>query len=231
MTSIKFYNETLTRTKVVNNILRVFDATTKAERSANWYKNAYDFCFNMAFEHNVYCEDNESKKISVIQACAICAALSPVTSWTRNMDLVNEFLNNYRLNDPLKTKCLGLSKSKALEIAELDPKTFMYNDIQAILNGSKITAFFNNIWKHLTSKDVTVDRHALSIALGIKLSNDQFKTHSMTKKQYKFFADCYSLAASKRDVTPLQMQAITWDFWRINGVEFQKELKNILKLK
>lgn len=231
MKSIKFYSEALTTQKVVNNILRVYNSANEDEKLEFWYKDAFDFCFNLAVSYNIR-DKKKSEKMSLAQVCGIVAALSPLTSWERNKQLAVEFFDLLDVGRPNDLKCLGLSKEKALKIAALPKyhKTLVdQNLIFEVLNGRKICAFFENILHFKTSNKVTVDRHALSICLGFKLSTKQFESHSTTKNQYQFFSNCYLIAAKKLGISPLQVQSVTWVVWRDRSDSIQ--LKNLLKLK
>lgn len=233
MKNFKFYGTELSQTKVTNNILRVYSKANKEQTSQNWYKEAYEFCFDLSLTHNVNTTPN--KKVSIMQVAGIVAALSPLTSWERNKQLAVEFFNLARTGNVNDLKCLGLSKNKAISIFLMsqfwDKDKHNKELIKKVLGGKKTSAFFENIFHYDTSKLVTIDRHALSIALGFKLSNEQFKSHSMTKAQYQFFSDCYIKAANKLNIAPLQVQSVTWTTLRADHKGALSESKNILKLK
>ena len=233
MNTFKFYGTQLSQTKVINNILRVYNKANKEQINQNWYKEAYEFCFGLSLSHNI--NTTKNNKVSIAQVAGIVAALSPLTSWDRNKQLATEFLNLARIGDVTKLKCLGLSKNKAISIFLIsqfwDKDKHNKELIEKVLGGKKTSAFFENIFYYNTSKLVTIDRHALSIALGFKLSNEQFKSHSMTKAQYQFFSECYVKAANKVNIAPLQMQSVTWTTLRIDHKIALSQSKNILKLK
>lgn len=232
MNNIKFHGKQLTETKVVNNIIRVFNASNEFEKSDLWYQNANDFCFANAFRHNLY--NTTGKKLSLRQLAGITAALSPLASWNHNKSLVEKFISlaieNESTENLQKLGCLSLGREKATAIFALC-NDFKNDDvaIKNVLNGDKIKSFYDNIVYHETSQNVTIDRHALSIALGFKLSSDGFQKNSMTKAQYQFFVNCYLKAAKKVNLTGLTIQAITWVVWRKRHNEIK--MNNILKLK
>ena len=117
---------------------------------------------------------------------------------------------------------------KAVQISNLElPYDILITDI---LKGEKIKAFYNNITYPLTSNSVTVDRHALSIALGVKLTDEQYKTHNPTKRQNEFLQLCYKLAAKDLGVTGLECQAQTWESLRLNHKETLINSNNLLNL-
>lgn len=76
------------------------------------------------------------------------------------------------------------------------------------LLGTKTFAFASNI----VGEDsvVTVDRHARDIAFGAV----QSKNPAINKTLYAEIADAYILAASAFNISPADMQAVTWVVWR-----------------
>jgi hypothetical protein len=58
---------------------------------------------------------------------------------------------------------------------------------------------------------LTIDRHAVSIAVGEKLSDDKLQ---MTAGQYEFFQETYRWTAAQLGVNPLILQSATWVVWR-----------------
>ena len=233
MKTFRFYGIELSQTKVVNNIIKVYNQSSIDQKNEDWYKDAFDFCFDTAIYHNA--NETRNSKVSIAQVVGMTAAFSPLTSWERNKYLVTEFFNLARVGDVEKLGCLGLSKNKAISIFFIsqfyDRDKHNQDLIKKVLGGNKTSAFFDNILNYETSELVTIDRHALSIALGFKLSNEQFKRHSMTKNQYQFFSSCYIKAAQKVNISPLRMQSITWTTLRIDHKNALSQSKNLLKLK
>jgi hypothetical protein len=67
---------------------------------------------------------------------------------------------------------------------------------------------------------VTVDRHALSIAMN---SPQRARTRTMSNKDlkildrpgvYAMVAACYRSAARSLGTAPHDLQSVTWDYWR-----------------
>jgi hypothetical protein len=188
-----FKGRNLTRTKVQNKILKVWSQCTDKQKF-DWYLEANKFAESIS-------------KQDKIKVCGIIAALSPLKRWEENMKLAKEF---YLTQNCGHTK---LHKSKALAIFNLTNPT--EDEICAILfgkSGNKIKSFFINIWRPDARTEVTIDRHALAIALGEVVSEDEMK--GMTTKQYNFFRDCYIRTADKIGVKPLLLQSATWVRWR-----------------
>ena len=81
-----------------------------------------------------------------------------------------------------------------------------------ILRGQKIISFYTNIRHPHKNKEVTIDRHALSIALSKWIKEEDYA--GMTGKQYKFFQDCYKYTADKIGISPVLLQSSTWERFR-----------------
>lgn len=194
MKTQQFKGQKLTTTKCVNNILKVYH---RNESPTNWYEEAHDYAYILAHEFYVLL-----KGIHIAKTAGIIAALSPLKSWDLNMQLAKDFL---------KTGTCGHTKTmvnKAKAILESDGNI---DTICDILNGNKITSFFLNIYNPDTSNVVTIDRHAMDIALGSVQNEDK---RSMTVAQYEFFQNCYIVAANKLGVMPHYVQSVTWEQWR-----------------
>jgi len=197
MTTQLFRGKTLTHTIVKNNILTIWKQTSNEDR-VDWYGEAFNTCSNMVLDKKGVVQINEVHK-----AVGILSALSPQRRWNKNIELAEEF---YRTG---KTKHMPLLLDKAKQISESDGNI---ENICRILNGNKIVSFFLNIiGNDNRDQTVTIDRHALSIALGYKTNDEDY---SITPNQYKFFAKCYTLAAEKKGVKPTLMQSATWVRYR-----------------
>jgi hypothetical protein len=184
----KFKGETLTTTKVKNNILRVWDSCSEDEKY-DWYMDA-----------NVYAKKiSEENNYPHSVACGVIAALSPLKRWETNKAIAE---------DILKTGEAGhietfVDKAKMIMLCDGSDETIL-----EILNGRKISSFYMNIKNPSDPTNVTIDRHALSICLGRKVKEEDYR--GITKNQYSFFVDCFKVAAEKVGVSPLLMQSATW---------------------
>lgn len=192
----KFKSRTLYTKTTVRNILAIYD---QCEAPTEWYKDANNFAKDLARLTNY----------STVKICGVIAALSPLKSWDENKIIARSFLTG----GPCKHT--AVMKAKAVAILKSDGSV---ESICEILNGNKITSFFLNIVDPEASDAVTIDRHAISIALGRNLTEAEQR---LTLGQYQFFVNCYKIAASKVGVNPAKMQSATWEKWR--------ELKNAKK--
>lgn len=189
-----FKGETLTRTKVTNRIISMYLKSSEGDRY-DWYLDAHNYAIYLAKTFNV----------SVVVASGVISALSPVKHWEQNKKLAYEFIKT-------EGNCGGhikqfLDKARLiLQVATTE------EDVVKILNGRKIVSFFKNILHPNDPSLVTIDRHALSIALG-QICTDEIY-NSMTKLQYEFFVHCYQNASKKLNVSALLVQSATWVHFR-----------------
>lgn len=190
MKAQKFKGQTLTRTKVINRILKVHSANNSALSESLWYQDAYSFASALSDTH------------TTAQAAGIIAALSPLKSWNSNKTLAALFTQGQRVG--LHT---GVMISKAEQIEE----TTRPDKILSILNGKKISAFFTNILNPTESGRVTIDRHAIAVCLGRTIRDNEA---SLTPKQYQFMEQCYKLAGARVGLLGHEIQATTWCEWR-----------------
>jgi hypothetical protein len=188
----RFKGQTLTLTKCVNNILKVYNNSDKTI-STNWYIEANEYATTLAILFNV--------KLSV--ACGVIAALSPLKSWDENKLIARSFLHNGKGKH---TKAF-IDKANQIKVSNGDVET-----IATILNGNKTISFFINILEPHEQNFVTIDRHALSIAIGRNIKENEGK--GITFNQYQFFVNVYNVAGAKAGISPVLMQSITWVTWR-----------------
>lgn len=206
-----FKNEVLTRTKVRNNILKIWEQTTDADRY-DWYAEAQRFAKTQDLEYH----------LPVATVCGVIAALSPMVSWERNKELTIIALINWEAgNSPETMPCLKANARKAWEILgmTLSSKEKMENEILDILKGDKVSSFFLNILYPDQAISITIDRHALSICMGQWLTEESVRT--MTAKQYEFFSECYRWTAAQLGINPLVLQSATWLVWRRIKKQYQ----------
>lgn len=177
------------------NITKAYRLSTLDDRVAGeqWYARAKAFAADL--------DSNVERAVGVI------AALSPMMPWPRNQILAREVYMGRR-----EGGCLSVNMAKAIRImdgeAPLD-----------VLSGEKVRAFYLNIMGIDDDSAVTVDRHAIMVALGRTLRSDELK---FTKGFNRQIADEYRAAARilTKEVgyplTPAQVQATVWVYWRKN---------------
>lgn len=192
MTKINFKGKNLSRTVVTNNILKVYAKASKSELSYDWYADANSYAQHLATTY----------KITIQQAVGVISALSPRKEWQLNKRIADDLLKYGGCGQ------IGIFVKKALDIVKSGNSE---PEILKILNGQKISAFYLNIMHPASTENVTIDRHAIAIALG-RVASD--KEQALTGAQYDFFKQCYKRASMKMNIKPLLMQSITWDVWK-----------------
>jgi hypothetical protein len=209
----------LTRTTVKNRILKVWNMVPKAER-LDWYQDANDLAKEIG---KMYMSNYSRKSLTEDQATMIAAgviaALSPMKRWEANVQCAKDLIETGDCGHigHLKTKATNIM---AIGCVPYGHNTDVESKIMDILNGKKIQAFFQNIIHPNGHEYVTIDRHAISIALG-KWIDDSMQ-NGITDIQNKFLQDCYKYAADSVGVSPLQMQAVTWVKFREIKTNYNK---------
>jgi hypothetical protein len=187
------------------NIVRMFNEASAAQldMGERWYRDAHGAAASLD-------PDDPGRAAGVI------AALSPQTPWARNLELAARMYADGELTGGV----LGQSIRRA---------TAIYNGAEPlnVLQGPKTRAFYQLIANPDDPDTVCVDRHAVDIAVGERLSvQDREARYPLAKRGwYQRFADCYRQAAQQLGVTPSVVQATTWvaqtDRWygvRIGGL-------------
>jgi hypothetical protein len=88
-----------------------------------------------------------------------------------------------------------------------------------VLGGNKVCNFYKAIADPSDVTAVVIDRHAFDIAVG-RITNDKSRAALDRKGVYDAFARAYERAAraiteeTGLDVSPSQVQAVTWSVWR-----------------
>lgn len=173
---------------VVRRILRTFDRATASdlESGARWYDEAGSLAANMALAHR-------GDGIDLERAASILSALSPRTSWNRNVIGAAAFL----VSGPTAARrigCIGRNVEKARQAKRDGFAAFGPTS-------PKTARFARNIAGDRES--VTVDVWAMRVA---SLDEDRLGR----KGAYDAVEHAYRLAARRRGVDPATMQATTW---------------------
>ena len=185
------------------NILEVYNRATPEDIASGleWYDRAKRYAKAISTKYFIHTH-------TVI---GVMAALSPNNRWERNVKdaerMCQAWVNGEDLTD-FKVSCYNTMKAKAWSILEDDLTED--DDILTRLNGQKIRSFYSNI---RGLDEVTIDGHALNIALGIRQGLTTDKTN-MTKKVYRERQKDYVAAAKRIGRKPHELQAITWTTWK-----------------
>jgi len=193
----------------VANILEVYNYVTLNSSSidivnaANWYPIAHSWCVDVASAYG----------LTVEQVAGITAALSPQINWTKNKLQTTLLIEKMVAGLPVVgLMAYAANVAKAIRIYNGEP-------VLDVLGGKKVRSFYNNIM--LNSDSVTIDRHALHIAL-YGVENDE-KSGSITPTDalYVIAENAYVDAAKILGILPYSLQSITWTFKAENNGKVQ----------
>jgi hypothetical protein len=178
----------------VKNILNILSFATaqEIEEGKVWYKEAQAFAKQQA----------ETYGVSLEIVAGIISALSPGVDWERNKAETLVVLNGDRSH---KFGTYGPNVKKAFEIRNAG----LHVNVATFFPANKTYNFYHNIINPADTNFVTIDRHALSVALGAVRADK-----SITNVEYRELATAYNKAAKKANLLPCEIQAITWVKWR-----------------
>lgn len=169
---------------------RAADESTIA-RGLAWYGDALDVALQMT---------ELDTDMSLEQAAAVLAALSPQTMWTQNVAAGLEYARSGRTIAGM----LGSNYARAVRVSTLqDPVPTLANHKRDIL---KMFNFARNILGDTDA--VTIDRWAVKVALGT--DRDDHELILSRRGVYDDLADCYRRAAAELGVPASAVQAVTW---------------------
>ena len=195
--------------KLVENILSVYGKANRQEleQGRMWYKRAKRQCNALATEQG----------LPLRTVVGVVAATSPNLAWSRNVHTARQVVEAFNQGTPpqLIENCSAYpaNRRKAYRVIITPNRS---DSIAKVLNGPKITAFFDNI---MGGDSVTIDGHARNIAYGERLALKD-KRLSIHKAEYDKLASAYRKAASLLGVKASVLQAITWTTWRrINKIK------------
>lgn len=196
MKKVRVGDKEYSRTVIKNNILKVYKVSADYERN-DWYREAHNF----GVEVSTFLKSFRNYNITVNQVLGIVSALSPLKEWEKNKEIAVDFI--------LTGDCghMGANKRKARQILDSDGSD---DEILKILSGPKTSRFYMNMM-YPDGTGVTVDRHAIAIAIG-RTATD--KEQSLTPKAYEFIEKCYIMTAETLGLDPLHLQSITWQTWK-----------------
>ena len=173
--------------------MKVYRACTADDirEGMSWYREALAFAASL--------DSDVSRAVGVI------SVLSPMVAWPRNMTLARQHYAG------VFGGCLPDSTSKAQRILAGEP-------VESVVSGVKVTAFYANIMGD--DSVVTLDRHAIDVAVGKVLTDDERQAIARAKGKRGPVIAAYVSAAriasreSGERITPAQLQAIVWVGWR-----------------
>ena len=174
----------------IDNVLRVFRLASPAQyvEGASWYPSAYSLCREL---------DNRDPR----RPAGILAAFSPQTPWWRNVKLTMDIFETGIATGHTSSQC---AKAQAI---------FNGANPMDVLGGKKTLNFYQNIIDPWNPEPITIDAHAIDIAIGKKCVA-KTRPKLSRKGEYERYAEVYRTAALLFNLRPNVMQAITWVTWR-----------------
>lgn len=201
----------------VDNILKIYNLSTPAERrhGVTWYANAYSDCERIGTTFEV--------PTNIV--AGVVSALSPNNKWERNIQnahvLIDAFLDGEDITN-VKVSTYHAMKNKAWQILHaINPDSDSIDDyvndreIEIILNGQKITSFFNCILGH---DDCCIDGHAKGVYEGVRFpltSSHNYISKSYYQEIKQAYIDAGNLTTYRnKRLRAYEIQAITWLTWK-----------------
>jgi hypothetical protein len=179
----------------VANIVATFTRGTADDYATGrqWYRTARDIATGVGHGDSTV-------------GAGILAALSPQLGWPVNVALAQRCSRTRRFSAGHFKACLG--KARRIHRGEA---------VGEVLRGPKESAFACNIANgEACSHDapcVTIDRHAIAIALGRQITDSERNKFGRGTR-YAAIAQLYRDASSLLGIAPHVLQACTWITWR-----------------
>lgn len=187
-----------------HNIIGAYRRATRQQLKdgLTWYNAARTFAVELA----------ETYQLTVEQAVGVLAVMSPGVSWTMQLKYTAAFMTHIQNGgtpSDAPGPFTGENKRKAARIMYGEEPT-------AVLKGVKVTAFYRNILGDHSG--VTVDRHALRVAIGQDLTPDECKPWLRPScPGRREVVAAYHLAARYLKVDVALGQAVTWVVYRADA--------------
>lgn len=199
-------------------VLRAYRSATVAEATEGrqWYERARDLAV-------------ELDPGNVPRAAAVIAVLSPVTPWARNQHLArlayDATLRTRRNRDAWIASMPTLRRNATAAWAILTTRD--ETELDSLVRGPKVRQFWHAIVNPGSGEAIVIDRHAVDVALG-RVTDDTTRGRILGRKGgVDEVATCYRAAARiltrehRRPVTAVEVQAVTWVYWRRNRAHHQ----------
>ena len=175
-----------------NRIRKWYNKATPAQTidGMRWYNEAHSLAAELAARHGV----------SIIQAAQVISVLSPKKKWESNRrEAVAIFCEHFTGEKP----ALGYFATKAT-IAECH--SIIAGEFLIPIKRVKTYSFADNIAYPNTSREITIDRHALRVAYDdITPAIDKVGINA-----YKYARQAYQQVADSLGIKGYQLQAVCW---------------------
>jgi len=209
------------------NILRVFRQIPAAEvaEGREWYPQARQLAGELAALRGWDQSIPGDYEAQVVKAAAVIAVLSPRLSWKKNVEHAERAYAAHAaeangatlaVTHAIETwKGLKINARKAFRILDGE-------DPEDVVKGPKVRQFWHTIVDPTDPRAVVVDRHAFDVSVN-RVLTDTVRGKLLGKAgAYDNVADKYRRAAAILSaelgswISPAEVQAITWVWWRAN---------------
>lgn len=206
------------------NILKIWDECSAEEIAAGieWYGRARRLA-------------EELNPLDPAEAAAVIALQSPLVKWELNVKLARKCYELARAGatfDEIVAGLRGGFKANARKAAAV----VLGADPNAVVSGPKVTPFWLTIVNPLDSGSVVIDRHAIDIAWG-RVTDDATRSRFLAKRgniqvaQRAYVRAAAILSAREgREILPSDVQAVTWERWRVTRVKHRESNKRARSL-
>lgn len=180
------------KAEMVAHILYAWEETSRSEKEGgrHWYETAHQQCQAVA--------ERTGQPVRVV--CEVVAALSVGCPWEGNIKQAEELIKH---GDAAVVVTYRQQKRTALGIL----------NGTGGLHGPKVTAFAL-LLEDPTASFVTIDRHAVDVALGYRADKTERQRLVGTAVGYERVVEAYREAARVLGESPSTIQAATWMWWR-----------------
>lgn len=192
------YDELPTHEEMIRNIISVYKLCTETDvrNGMTWYKRTAKLITDIADANGIVAE----------HLVAVYAAISPALDKSENDASLHRIIKLVKEGVP----CSEWKGFGAFPHNLRKAEPLLRGDL-SVLRGRKVNAFFSNLLGN--NMAVTVDRWAVRIVMNDPYLGRQ-KIAPSSNKCYRAIARAYASAAGRVGVSPRELQAITWEYYR-----------------
>lgn len=181
-----------------NNLKTAFFLATESDKlnGENWYQVAHN---DLKVIHNKY------QQFSFEQICAVCAVISPLQRWWKNLENTEIALQQFINNQLIKVHMFQTNNEKVWRILELE-----YFDIAEFINpktSPKVFCFYQNLLNPDNQDCVTIDSFMGMAACGLFYPCNL----KMTNKALFQITKAMEKLAAELEMPINELQAVIWN--------------------
>lgn len=175
-----------------NRVRKWYDIATPVQvlQGMRWYNDAHTLASELAARYGV----------SIIQAAQVISVLSPQKKWEANKRETVAIFNEHFTGE---TPALGYFATRA---TVQECHAIMSGEFLIPIKRIKTYSFADNIAYPATSREITIDRHALRVAY----DDITPKIDKVGINAYRYARQAYQQVADSLGIKGYQLQAIVW---------------------